>query len=151
MNKTPQLLKDWIVERTIELNQPVYIKDILTSEWKMRTVLHYAYVFIGNQTWQRETSWRLWQQRRKGRLINKIGDVYVVMFIWYKFLITCYYIPSFMRASTQSYIAVWLYDQINMKKGSHLYWSSLTNFCTLHSPCEWRFFGKCLYKTVCCF
>jgi hypothetical protein len=50
MNKTPQLLKDWIVERTIELNQPVYIKDILTSEWKMRTVLHYAYVFIGNQT-----------------------------------------------------------------------------------------------------
>ena len=35
MNKTPQLLKDWIVERTIELNQPVYIKDILTSEWKM--------------------------------------------------------------------------------------------------------------------
>ena len=41
------------MERTIELNQPVYIKDILTSEWKMGIVLHwgrgYAYVSTGKE------------------------------------------------------------------------------------------------------
>jgi hypothetical protein len=30
------------VERTIELNQPVYIKDILTSEWKMGNMLYWG-------------------------------------------------------------------------------------------------------------
>jgi hypothetical protein len=30
------------VERTIELNQPPYIKDILTSEWKMENLLHWG-------------------------------------------------------------------------------------------------------------
>jgi hypothetical protein len=35
MNKTPPLLKDtglWKKKKPIELNQPVYIKDILISE-----------------------------------------------------------------------------------------------------------------------
>jgi hypothetical protein len=40
--------RHWIVERTIELNQPVYIKNFLTTEWKMGNVLRwgrgYAYV-----------------------------------------------------------------------------------------------------------
>lgn len=71
-----------------------------------------------NHTWQMETSWRPWWQRRKGRLINKIGDIYVVILIGHKFLITHYYIPSFMRASIQSYIAVWFCNQTNLKKGS---------------------------------
>ena len=31
---TPPAERHWVVERTIELNQPVYIKDILTSECK---------------------------------------------------------------------------------------------------------------------
>ena len=45
-------------------------------------------------------------REEKGRLINKIGDVYVVMFIGYKFLITCYYISSFMRACIQLYCSL---------------------------------------------
>ena len=73
-----------------------------------------------NQTWQRKTSWRPWWQRRKGRLMNRIHNVYVVVFIGYKFLMTCYYIPSFEIAYIQSYIAVWLCDQTNLKKGNHL-------------------------------
>ena len=30
------------MKKTIELNQPVYIKDILTSEWKMENLLHWG-------------------------------------------------------------------------------------------------------------
>jgi hypothetical protein len=45
-------------------------------------------------------------REEKGKLINKIGDVYVVMFIGYKFLITCYYISSFMRACIQLYCSL---------------------------------------------
>ena len=45
--------RHWVVERTIELNQPPYIKDILTSEWKMRNMLcwgrDYAYNFTGKE------------------------------------------------------------------------------------------------------
>jgi hypothetical protein len=41
------------VERIIELNQPVYIKNILTTEWKMGNVLcwgrGYAYVSTGKE------------------------------------------------------------------------------------------------------
>ena len=41
--------RHWVVE-TIELNQPFYIKDIPTSEWKMGNVLSWglgrAYVYI---------------------------------------------------------------------------------------------------------
>ena len=36
---TTAVERHWIVERTVELNQAVYIKDILTSEWKMGNVL----------------------------------------------------------------------------------------------------------------
>ena len=34
------------MERTTELNQPAYIKDILTSEWKMGNVLHWGYAYV---------------------------------------------------------------------------------------------------------
>jgi hypothetical protein len=34
------------VERTTELNQPVYIKDILTSEWQIGNVLHWGRGFM---------------------------------------------------------------------------------------------------------
>jgi hypothetical protein len=40
-------------KKTTELNQPVYIKDTLTSVWKMGNVLHwgrgYAYVSTGKE------------------------------------------------------------------------------------------------------
>jgi hypothetical protein len=45
------------------------------------------------------------EKKGKTNTINIIGDIYVVMFMGYKCLIT-YYIPSFMKASIQSYIAV---------------------------------------------
>ena len=32
--------KHWIVEKTTELNQPIYFKDVLTSQWKPDHVLH---------------------------------------------------------------------------------------------------------------
>lgn len=45
--------RHWIVEKTAELNQPAYIKDILTSEWKMGNVLRwgrgFAYVSTGEE------------------------------------------------------------------------------------------------------
>jgi hypothetical protein len=45
--------RHWAIERTVELNQPVYTKHILTSEWKMGIVLHwgrgYAYVSTGKE------------------------------------------------------------------------------------------------------
>jgi hypothetical protein len=45
--------RHWIVGKTTELNQPVYIKDILTSEWKMGNVLlwerGYAFVSTGKE------------------------------------------------------------------------------------------------------
>ena len=34
------------MERTTELNQPVYIKDILTSEWQIGNVLHWGRGFM---------------------------------------------------------------------------------------------------------
>ena len=30
--------RHWTIEKTAELNQPVYFKDVLTSEWKPRYV-----------------------------------------------------------------------------------------------------------------
>ena len=33
--------RHWTIERTSELNQPVYFKDVLTSEWKPGDVLHW--------------------------------------------------------------------------------------------------------------
>lgn len=43
------------MERTIELKQPVYTEDILTSEWKMGNVLHwgrgYDYVSTGKASY----------------------------------------------------------------------------------------------------
>lgn len=51
INKTAQLLKD--IGKTTELNQPVYIKDILTSEWNMVNVLcwkrGYAFISTGKE------------------------------------------------------------------------------------------------------
>ena len=45
--------RHWIVGKTTELNQPVYIKDILTSEWKTENILHwgrgYAYISTENE------------------------------------------------------------------------------------------------------
>ena len=65
------------MERTIELNQPVYIKDILTSEWRMGNVLRcgrgYAYVSTGKE--------KLWVPSKlikirhdKGRPPEDLGD-----------------------------------------------------------------------------
>ena len=31
--------RHWIFEKTTELNQSIYFKDVLTSEWKLRHVL----------------------------------------------------------------------------------------------------------------
>ena len=50
MNKKLCLM---IVEKTAELNQPVYFKDVLISEWKTGKVLHwvkgYAYISTGGK------------------------------------------------------------------------------------------------------
>ena len=32
----------WIMEKTSELNQPVYFKDVLTSQWKSGDVLRWG-------------------------------------------------------------------------------------------------------------
>ena len=49
--KTMAAERHWIAEKKIaELNQPVYFKDVQTSEWKMGNVLSWglgrAYVYI---------------------------------------------------------------------------------------------------------
>lgn len=36
INGEQQLLRDWIVEKTAEINQPVYLRDVMASEWKFR-------------------------------------------------------------------------------------------------------------------
>ena len=45
--------RHWIREKTSELNQPVYFKDVLTSEWKSGDVLcwkrHFTLVSIGEE------------------------------------------------------------------------------------------------------
>ena len=33
--------KHWITEKSAELDQPLYFKDVLTSEWKPGDMLHY--------------------------------------------------------------------------------------------------------------
>ena len=53
MNKTLQLQDTELWEKNTQLIQPVYMKDILTSEWKMGNVLHwgrgYAYLSTGKE------------------------------------------------------------------------------------------------------
>ena len=43
----------WIIENNAELNQPVYFKDMLTSEWRPGYVLHwgrgFAFVYTGEE------------------------------------------------------------------------------------------------------
>ncbi|ERE73373.1 putative Pol polyprotein [Cricetulus griseus] len=45
--------RHWTMEKTAELNQPVYFKDVLTSVWKPRYVLHwgrgFAFVSTGEE------------------------------------------------------------------------------------------------------
>ena len=38
--------RHWIMEKSTELNQPVYFKDVLTSQWKPRDVLHWGRGFV---------------------------------------------------------------------------------------------------------
>ena len=56
MSKTTAAERHWIVEKTAELSQPVYFRDVLTSEWKSGNVLHWGrgYIFIstGNEKLQ---------------------------------------------------------------------------------------------------
>ena len=44
---------NWVIEKNVELNQPVYYKDVLTSEYKSVNVLHLGcrliFIFIGNK------------------------------------------------------------------------------------------------------
>lgn len=46
--------RHWIIENT-ELNQPVYFKDMLTSEWNLGFVLHwgrgFAFVSTGKESY----------------------------------------------------------------------------------------------------
>ena len=43
--------RHWTIEKTTELNQPIYFKDVLTSEWQSGYVLHwgrgFAFVSVG--------------------------------------------------------------------------------------------------------
>ena len=45
--------RHWIIEKTAELNQPIYFKDVLTSEWKPGYVLHwgrgFAFISAGEE------------------------------------------------------------------------------------------------------
>ena len=34
--------RHWILEKSAELNQPIYFKDVLTSQWKPGDVLHWG-------------------------------------------------------------------------------------------------------------
>ncbi|CAO2636376.1 hypothetical protein LEMLEM_LOCUS23496 [Lemmus lemmus] len=34
--------RHWIMEKSVELNQPVYFKDVLTSQWKPGEVLRWG-------------------------------------------------------------------------------------------------------------
>ena len=38
--------RHWIMEKTSELNQPVYFKDVLTSQWKPGDVLRWGRGFV---------------------------------------------------------------------------------------------------------
>ena len=38
--------RHWIMEKTSELNQPVYFEDVLTSQWKPGDVLHWGRDFV---------------------------------------------------------------------------------------------------------
>jgi hypothetical protein len=48
-----QKQKKTIIKKPAELNQPVYFKDVLISEWKTGKVLHwvrgYTYIFTGEK------------------------------------------------------------------------------------------------------
>ena len=38
--------RHWIFEKSAELNQPIYFKDVLTSQWKPGDVLHWGRVLL---------------------------------------------------------------------------------------------------------
>ena len=65
------------MERTIELNQPVYTEDILKPEWKMGNVLHWARAYVYVST-GKENLWipsKLIQIRNnRGRPPEDLGD-----------------------------------------------------------------------------
>ena len=53
--------RHWIEGKTMELNQPVYFKDVLTFEWEPEYVLYwgrgFAFVFMGEE--------KLWIQSKQ--------------------------------------------------------------------------------------
>ena len=88
--------RHWIIEKSSELNQPVYFKDVLTSQWKPGDVLHwgrgFALVSTGEEKlwitsklidliWKRETSWeremishsQRWQSHRRWEYHIRVG------------------------------------------------------------------------------
>jgi hypothetical protein len=51
--RTTAAKRHWVLEKTEELSQPIYYKDMLTLEWKPAIILRwkcgYAYVSMGNK------------------------------------------------------------------------------------------------------
>ena len=38
--------RHWVIEKNVELNQPIYYKNALTSQWKQVKVLHWRHGFV---------------------------------------------------------------------------------------------------------